>query len=165
MLKLKLQYFGYLMWRTDSLEKTLMLAKIESRRRRGHQIMRWLGGITNSMDMSLSMFRELVKDRETCCAAVHRVTKNWTQLSDWTELNPTSHLCHISSWLASQTRALTFPFHTIHALPFIPLLMSGLSILPPSSHTDVLQLLQLVALHWISKYLIFNPHVYYLILS
>ena len=97
MLKLKLQFFGHLMQSADSLEKTLFLGKIEGRKRRGQQRVKWLDGITNSMDMSLSMFRELVKDRETCCAAVHRVTKNWTQLSDWTELNPTSHLCHISS--------------------------------------------------------------------
>ena len=87
MLKLKLQYFGNLMWRTDSLEKTLMLGKIECRRRRGQQRMRWSNGITNSTDMGLSRFQELVMGREAWFAAVHRVAKSWTQLSNWTELN------------------------------------------------------------------------------
>ena len=103
LLKLKLQYFGHLMQRVDSLEKTLMLGGVEGRRRRGWQRMRWMNGLTDSMDMSLSKLREFVMDTEAWSAWIHGVTKIRTRLSDWTELNWFTILCQslpIEMWLS-----------------------------------------------------------------
>ena len=113
MLKLKLQYFGHLMWRVDSLEKTLMLGGIGGRRRKGWQRMRWLDGITDSMDVSLSELRELVMDREAWRAAIHGVAKSWTRLSNWTELNWTDENENLHLTRAGLSETFTFPlFYT-----------------------------------------------------
>ena len=140
MLKLKLQYFGRLLRRTDSLEKILMLGKIEGRRRRGQQRMRWLEGFSDSMDKSLSKLRELVMDREAWHAAVHGVAKSRTQLINWTELKHHKHLSTQSAMLEEE-KASKSTWQIMQSI------MSLVSFISSSTHTHILFYPQFLFVH------------------
>ena len=149
MLKLKLQYFGHLMWRTDSLEETPMLGKIEGSRKRGRQRMRWLDGITDSMDMNLSKFRELVMDREAWRAGVHRVPKSQTRLSNWTELN---WFAGRSPWVRAHPAQICYTVISVEHMYPSPALLNSIDIKMvtpdcPTSSKQSNRLLQPLCIH------------------